>query len=51
MKANKEQLKSLQEIILDEYGVTLQEDELISEAIRISEFAKTVIRFSLSKKQ
>lgn len=51
MQIRNEQLKELQEILQKEYGSTLPEESLLSEAHRLLEFAKTVIRFSLSKKE
>lgn len=49
MSVSKEQLNEFKEILIKEYGTTLSEEELLSEALRLSEFAKTVLRFSLSK--
>ena len=49
MSVTQEQLNKLQDILLKEYSVTLPEEELLSEALRLVEFAKTVVRFSLSK--
>jgi hypothetical protein len=48
MSANKEQLNKLRDILLNEYGRSLSDEELLSEAIRLSEFAKTILRFKLS---
>lgn len=51
MSVNKEQLLELQKILQDEYGSYLSEENLLDEALRLSEFAKTVLSFSLSKKE
>lgn len=51
MSVNTEQLKELQEILQKEYGSTLSEENLLNEALKLSEFAKTVVRFSLSKNE
>ncbi len=50
MAISKEQLNELQKIIAKEYGITLSETDLLSEALRLFEFAKTILRFTLSKK-
>lgn len=50
MQIGNVQLKELQEILQKEYGSSLSEENLLNEALRLSEFAKTVILFSLSKK-
>lgn len=49
MSISTEQLNELQAIILKEYGTTLENAELVSEALRLSEFAKTILKFKLSK--
>ena len=49
MLVNKEQLKALQEILLQEYGSTLAEESLLNEALKLSEFAKTVLKFKLNQ--
>ena len=49
MQIGQEQLDELREIVLNEYGVEFSEEDLLSEAIRLSEFAKTVARSSLLK--
>ncbi len=50
MQIRKEQLQKLQEILQKEYDSYLSEESLSTEALRLFEFAKTVFRFSLSKK-
>ena len=42
-------LNELRKILLKEYGANLSEADLLSEALRLSEFAKTILRFKLSK--
>jgi len=49
MSVNKEQLLELQKILRDEYGSCLSEENLLDEALRLSEFAKTILQFYLSK--
>ena len=39
----------LEEIIRNEYNITLTEADLLSEALRLTEFAKTILRFNLSQ--
>lgn len=51
MSANQQQLIELQRVLFKEYGTTLSKTELLSEAVRLSEFAKTVLHFSLSKNE
>ena len=48
MAISQEQLIELQKILQKEYGSTLSEENLLNEALRLSEFAKTIIRFKLS---
>ena len=43
------ELQELQEILLNEYGTALPEEVLLSEALRLSEFAKAIVRHNLSK--
>jgi hypothetical protein len=49
MSINKEQLNQLRLILQEEYGFYPSEESLSSEAVRLSEFAKTVLKFKLSK--
>jgi hypothetical protein len=49
MAISQEQLNELQEILFNEYGLRLTDSDVSSEALRLSEFAKTVLHFSLSK--
>jgi hypothetical protein len=48
MSVNKEQLNRLRDILSKEYGRSLSDEELLSEALRLYEFAKTILRFKLS---
>lgn len=49
MIVDKEKLEELQEILKKEYGSTLSEENLLNEALRLSEFTKTILSFNLSK--
>jgi len=51
MSINKEKLLELQKILQDEYGSYLSEENLLDEALRLSEFARTVLRFHLSRSE
>lgn len=50
MAISKQQLNRLKDILIEEYGFSLSEEDLAPEALRLSDFAKTILRNSLIKK-
>lgn len=50
MSVNKEQFNRLRLILEKEYGFYPSEESLLSESIRLSEFAKTIINHKLKNK-
>lgn len=49
MSINKEQLNELRKILQEEYGFYPSEESLLNEAIRLSEFSKTIINYKLKQ--
>jgi inosine/xanthosine triphosphate pyrophosphatase family protein len=49
MSINKEKLNELRKIFQEEYGFYSSEKSLLNEAIRLSEFAKTIINSKLKE--
>lgn len=49
MAISTELLNEFRGILLEEYGLNLSETELLSEALRLHEFGKNVLRFKLTE--
>lgn len=47
MQISKERLSELQNIILEKYSVLIPESDLLSETVRLCEFAKAVVEHAL----